>query len=80
MTLIAKNEYIIGKAYKINAENNAIVVNNRDTNCLIKVVSSFNYEWGDILLVDKNHTESYTIAGEEYIAVKNDYVIAQVQE
>lgn len=81
MKLNTKNGYIIGKVCRVNTNNSAVVVNNGDTNCLIQVVSAAEiYKKGDILLVDKNHTEDYIIAGERYIAFPISRVIAEVQE
>ena len=81
MELVAANNYIICKPYKLKEDNKSLIVNNGNTDCFAEVISckTDGYEKGDIIWYDKAFARECTIAGEKFIAVDKANVISTVE-
>lgn len=79
MRIIAQNYWVIGEPYKLNEQHNGLIVNNKEANNILKVISArYDYIGNEILVYDKEKAVECVINGKTYIAIYPEDIIAQI--
>jgi hypothetical protein len=78
--IIAQNYRIIGEPYKFKETHNSLIVNTKETENIIKVISSHSsyVHLDEILVYNKEKAIECIINGKTYIAIKYDDIIARI--
>ena len=83
---LENNDYLILIPREINKKETSLIVTNHDTSCIGEVVvdycvyeGAYAYKKGEIVMYDITKSQRYHIAGEEYIIVKSENIIAKVE-
>jgi len=80
MRIYAHDEWVVGEPYKFNEQHNGLIVNTKETDNVLKVISSpqdYIYT-DDILVYNKEKAVECVVNGKTYIAVDLDNIIARI--
>ena len=82
MKLLASNNYIVCRPYKLKEENNCLIVSNGNSDCFAQIFScqpNTGFQEGEIIWYDKAFVRECSIAGEKFIAIDKSNVISTVK-
>ena len=79
------NDYVLLIPHEIQKQT-SLIVDNSDTQCIGKVVYDYRttefevvYQAGATLIFDISRAQKYTIGSKDYIIVKADNIIAEIE-
>lgn len=80
MKIYASNNWVVGEPYTFNKQHNGLIINNEETDNILKVVASDIYSIyiDDLIIYNKDKAIKNVIGGKTYIAVNLDDVIARI--
>ena len=79
MKIYAHNCWVIGEPYKFNEQHNGLIINGKETNNVLKVISaSYDYYTDEILVYNKEKAIECVIGDKTYIAIELADIIAHI--
>lgn len=80
MKIYAHTDWVVGEPYTFNKQHNGLIINNEETDNVLKVISSAenHIAKGDILMYNTKTATKYIIGGKTYIAVNIDDIVALI--
>lgn len=82
MRLVAANNYIICKPYKLKEENKNLIISNSNSDCFAEVhscSSDAGCKKGDIIWYDRAFARECNISGEKFISIDKANVISIIK-
>lgn len=78
-----KNSFIIGTPHQAKPNEHSLIVNNDDTQCLIKVLACPPHAQcsvGDVVWYNKDYGSKYKLANTEYVVIGDDDIITILED
>ena len=75
--------YVIGEPYKTKPEEHSLIVNDKDTDCLMKIIStdgySIDFNPGDIVWYDIENAKKYRLGNKDYVVILESDIITKIE-